>query len=210
MAFNINSFKANGPEFGGARPAYFEVSFAAPALQNFSTASLKKVSMLVTAAQLPPGNIDSINIHYFGRAIKVAGDRIFTDWTVTCINDEDFAVRALLEAWQNKINALVSNRMDFSSTTLLSYKTDLLVTQFAKNGTKARQYKFVGAFPTIVDAIPLNWEAMNQIETFDCTFAYDYWEPTIQLSGVSDGRTDEYSPQLASDGTALDNFINRS
>jgi len=169
LAFNINSFKAGGLQFGGARPSYFEVNFAVPAPQ-FSSSALKKVSMLVTAAQIPPGNLDSINVHYFGRAIKVSGDRVFPDWTVTCINDEDFAIRALLESWQNKMNAIISNRMDAPSNQLMSYKADLLVTQFNKNGGKARQYKFVGAFPTIVDAISLNWEAVNQIETFDCTF----------------------------------------
>ena len=70
-----------------------------------------------------------------------------------------------------------------------TYKTDLDVRQFGKNGQVIRRYKIIGAFPTTVDAIDLNWETQNQIETFGVTFSYDYWYPDF-AEVVTPGDTD--------------------
>jgi hypothetical protein len=35
----------------------------------------------------------------------------------------------------------------------------------------------VGIFPTVVGPIELSWDAKNQIEVFDTTFSFDWWEP---------------------------------
>jgi hypothetical protein len=179
MAFNINEFLGNGLTLGGARPSLFKVVMQFP---DAAPGDARAASFLIRAAQLPASTVDSIDIPYFGRKIKIAGDRTFTDWTITVMNDEDFDLRNSFEAWLNSINAHVSNRMDYDSAAPSNYKVNIEVHQYGKAGPGdengiIRSYALIGAFPTSVDAISLDWDTTNQVETFDVTFAYDYWAP---------------------------------
>lgn len=194
MAFSINNFKNFGLTLGGARPSLFDVELTFPG--EISTNAPNSGRFLIKAAQIPASTVESIDVGYFGRKIKVAGDRTFADWTVTVMNDEDFALRDTFEAWMNKINALEANiQRGDSSIVDDSYKVDLIVRQYYKaqelnSQNVSRSYKFIGAFPTSVDAISLNWDTTNQVEEFDVTFAYDYWLP------ISEGTEVQYSGEV--------------
>lgn len=184
MTFNINEFKSRGLIYGGARPALFQVQFDVPrSIQGINGSALNSVSYVCRAAELPAATVGTVEVPYFGRRIKLAGDRTFADWTVTIMNDEDFGVRTLFEAWSNGLNRLVSNvrdpgaALDTPGDIAGGYKADLSVYQYGKDGTLLRGYTIVGAFPTDVGAIALDWDNQNQIETFQVTFAYDYWTP---------------------------------
>jgi len=178
MGFDISNFKSEGLQLGGARPALFDVEVRFPQAVNADAGGVAstKVNLTCRAAQLPAATVGSIDIGYFGRMIKVAGDRTFADWTITVMNDEDFAARIAFEKWSNYINKLEANQR-IDSSYEFAYKTDLIVNQYGKHGGIIRSYKIVGAFPTTIDAIDLNWETQNQIETFGVTFSYDYWVP---------------------------------
>jgi hypothetical protein len=63
-----------------------------------------------------------------------------------------------------------------------AYKSDMVVRQYAKDGTEIRAYTMVGAWPTQVGAIALDWDQGNQIEYFSTVFAYDYWLPLTELT----------------------------
>ena len=182
MTFNINSFKTRGLTLGGARPSLFQVEFTPPPAVNVIAGSDEKFTFTCRAAQLPAATVGSIDGGYFGRKIKVAGDRTFNDWTTTIMNDEDFLVRGMFEKWSNYINRFVNNTRVSGAGGLFAaentYKCDLQIIQYSKTGDFIRAYDIVGAFPTTIDAIELNWETQNQIETFGVTFAYDYWIPS--------------------------------
>jgi hypothetical protein len=187
MAFNIDNFKSLGLALGGARPSLFRVRLSFPTVVINKVAAEAESVFHVRAAQLPAATLGTVEVPYFGRKIKLAGDRTFTDWTVTIMNDEDFTIKNALEEWSNAINTLVSNRLNPAAAgniggTVGTYKTDIFVDQYAKDGPSdeqgiIRSYRFVGAFPTSIGAINLDWDTTNQIETFDATFAYDYWVP---------------------------------
>ena len=190
MAFNIEAFKANGLIGGGARPSLFEVRMTA--LPTSIAAVQEKVTFLAATASLPSSELDLVEIPYFGRRIRIAGERLFKDWTITIMNDEDFKLRDMFESWSNKINAHVSNRQDSPPGDLLDYKVDSVeVLQYGKTGPGVdsgviRSYQFFGMFPLRVEQIPLDWGRGNTIETFDVTFMYDYWVPTaVGLSSPS-------------------------
>ncbi len=184
MSFNINEFKARGLQHGGARPTQFQVLIFPP----FASAAAEKVQFSCRAAQIPPAPLDPIPVAYFGRQIKVSGDRSFPDWTVTIYNDDDYAVRVMFERWSNEMNAMVSNVMS-ESMYPLNYKTTAKVLQYNKIGNIIRAYDFYGIFPVNVDAIPLDWDQTNTIEQFDVTFSYDYWEPDNSYATTSDDFT---------------------
>lgn len=176
MPFNIETFKSSGLVGGGARPSLFDVTI------NFSGAGsdLQDLRFLARSTQIPAMTMQSVDVPYFGRKIKVIGDRTFADWSITVMNDEDFKIRAAFEAWSNKMNSIISNVNSFGNSPS-TYKGTATVSQYSKAGKSneekpLRSYKFVGIFPTQIDAINLDWDTTNQIETFDVTFAYDYWE----------------------------------
>ena len=49
------------------------------------------------------------------------------------------------------------------------------VTQFSKGGKSLRTYKFVGAWPSALSTINLDWATASEIEEFTCTWVYDSW-----------------------------------
>lgn len=175
MAFDVREFKANGLILGGARPANFQVLLTPPATLGASLQA-NQLQFLARATSIPAMPLDSVPVPYMGRKIKLSGDREFPDWTITVYNDEDFAMRLMFEAWSNKINYMVSNVMD-PTMFPLDYKAIVEVKQFDKLGNFSRGYIMEGAFPTNIDAIPLDWDQINAVEQFDVTFAFDNWYP---------------------------------
>lgn len=182
MAFNINDIRSQ-LTLGGARNSLFQVQFNNPVN---SGADVKQTFMCRTA-QIPDSTLGVIEVPYFGRRMKLAGDRTFGDWTVTVINDEDFLVRNALEEWSNALNSLQGNVRTLGSASPLLYKTTAEVTQFSKTGVPIRVYKFNGMFPSVISPIDLDWGATDQIEEFQVTFQYDWWEVSGGVTGLAGG-----------------------
>jgi hypothetical protein len=171
MAFNINEMRA-GLALGGARPTLFRVELTNP-VNNVSDSI---APFLIRATTLPSSTINPIEIPYFGRKIKIAGDRTFDTWAVTVMNDEDFRIRHTMEQWHNQINSLQTNLNLNADSSPSNYKSTALVTQYGKDGAELRRYKFNGIFPTEISTIDLDWDSTDQIENFSVTFAYDWFE----------------------------------
>ena len=194
MAFNIQAFKSLALPTGGARPSLFQVTINRPPNGiAFNTGTLEKFTFTCRAAQLPASAVGTIEVPYFGRKVKLAGDRVFQSWQVTVMNDEDFDVRNLFETWSNYLNTHETNIRRTSEE--LQYKSELEVVQFSKggptnDGIPIRSYLLAGAFPTVISPIALDWNSTDQIETFDVTFEYDYWLPgkTTQVINSYTGR----------------------
>lgn len=199
MPFNISSFKANGLVYGGARPSQFQVFMTVPPALGIDNVSVDKFRWVCKAAELPEIQTGRIEIPYFGGTIKEAGDRTFADWPVTVMNDEDFAVRAMFEAWQNGIKRLESNVRD-AGLAQGEYKTDLEIIQYGKDGSVIRSYQMIGAWPQNVSSIGLGWDQRDAIEEFGVTFSYDYWLPLVETSDKKAGGVNVYGPQATQDG----------
>ena len=182
MTFSIEEFKAQ-LEFGGARQTQFHVQFINPA---DSVADIK-VPVMCKAASLPASTLGTIQVPFFGRMTKLAGDRTFEAWSVTVINDEDFLIRNALETWSNRINSLEGNLRNFGSASPLAYKSNAIVTQYGKRGNMLRQYTFHGIYPESVSSIQLDWSATDQIEEFTCNFTYDWFDVTGGTTGNGGG-----------------------
>lgn len=197
--FNISAFKSNGLVYGGSRPSLFSVTLSVPQGIGIDNASVQKFRFTCQAASLPQSRVDSIDVPYFGRKIKVAGNRTFNDWEVTIQNDEDFSVRSLFELWSNAINRMVANVMD-PAVDESGYKVDLTVEQLAQNGELLRSYSIIGAFPTDISEMELDWESTNQIQKFKVTFAYDYWVPVQESSSKQAGGINSYADVADQDG----------
>lgn len=179
MAFNVNEIRAN-LQLDGARPSQFMVEITNP----FDGLSAFKTPFNVYAASLPASTLGMIEVPYFGRPIKLAGDRVYENWTIGVRNDEDFVIKDGLETWHAAINGPTSNlRRDPG----LGYKSTAIVSQFAKTGEIIRRYRFDGIFPILVGNIDLNWGSVNQIEEYPVVFAVDKWVPLNGPTGNGGG-----------------------
>ena len=179
---------------GGARSNLFEVKITFPDyIGKEDEATLTdQVPFLVKAAEIPASNLGNIPVPFRGRVLPVAGDRTFDPWTVTIINDTNFKIRNAMERWSNGINDLQSSQ-GFINPEI--YQQSATVTQLNRgfNATKApastvesddkaievlRTYKFEGIYPNVVSSIPLDYGATDQIEEFQVTFNYLFYEVT--------------------------------
>jgi hypothetical protein len=211
MAFNISSFRSNGLAFDGARPSLFEVRVNFPTIASNGTTETSRLRFLAHATSIPETTMDYIRVPYFGRDIKVEGNRTFADWNIEVMNDDVFTIRAAMEAWMNGMNAHISNRKN-PAFAGMGYKSTATVYQLSKEKDSddveqaIRAYTFSGLFPVRVDQIRLDWGTTNQIESFGVTFAYDYWVPGSDENysdggkylGV-DGSAKDWNPKMATD-----------
>lgn len=171
---------------GGARPNLFEVVLSFPTSAPTDTNTLDKSRFLIKAAALPSSTVGPINVPFRGRILKIAGDRTFESWTVTVINDSDFAIRSSLEKWMNSINRL----SDATGTTDPAlYQADAYVYQLDRDGTTLRAYHMYDIFPTSISSIPLSYEETDRIQEFTCEFQVQWWE-AIKGSGTNSGGED--------------------
>jgi hypothetical protein len=182
MAFNVNEF-AGALKAGGARASLFQVQITNP-INGVADA---QVPFLCQGAEIPAATIAELTVPYFGRQIKLAGNRTYATWTPTIINDEDFAIRNAMEQWSNAINSFQGNLNNAGGSAPSLYKANAQVTQYAKTGEILRIYDFVGLFPTEVSAITLGWE-QDAIEIFTVAFSYDYWTVSGGITGNAGGQ----------------------
>ena len=180
MSFNVESFKAAGLPNDGARPALFDIRILDwPGILGGASQSL---TMNGKAASLPQSTIQEVNVGYFGRKIKLMGDRIYPNWQATIYNDEDFLIRNAMLNWHEQMNSTVQNLETpaGSSISPTDYKRDVIITQYSKGGFEGVGQpiyvcRLYGAFPVNIGPIQLDWDATNQIEVFTVEFTYDYW-----------------------------------
>ena len=175
MAFNVAEFRAN--MIGdGARPNLFQVTLNFPTIAENGVAAGQKATFMAKSAQLPGSTIGTVPVYYFGRELKFAGNRSFTDWTLQIINDEDFTIRKAIESWMNGINSHAGNVRNAGAKSATGYTVDAEVTQYGKTGDVLKKYKFVGLYPLDLAPIDLDWSSNDTIEEYGVTFAYQWWE----------------------------------
>ena len=168
---------------GGARPNLFEVELAFPDSISIDNDVKDKSRFLVKAAALPASNITPIDINFRGRILKIAGDRTFDTWTITVINDTDFAIRSAFEKWMNVINKL-SYATGFNDPS--EYQEDAFVHQLDRDGSTLRTYKFFDIFPTNISQMDLSYETIDTVEEFTVELQVLYWE-SIKGVGANAG-----------------------
>ena len=159
---------------GGARANLFEVVLNFPDTSQPDSDTLEKSRFLVKGANMPASNIQQIEVPFRGRVLKIAGDRTFDSWTVTVINDTDFAIRSAMERWMNVINRVSDNT---GLTDPATYQADAYVMQLDRDGSVLRTYRFYDVFPTQVSPIDLGYDAQG-IQEFTVELQVQWWEAT--------------------------------
>ena len=182
--FDATAFRSK-LKYGGARPNLYQVIVSFPS----DVANVNETfSFLCRAASIPGMTVGNVQVPYFGRMTKFAGDRTFEDWNVRVINDEDFSVRNAFESWQNRLAMLdhgtpaLQNSITVGGHEFLY--VDIEVIQMAKDGqTDLKKYYIKKAWPTMIGPIQLAYDDNDRIEEFDVNFTYDYFV-TDKIDGL--------------------------
>ena len=176
MAFSVSNFRSKGLPGGGARPNLFEVMISGVSAVTIPANHLFQCKI----ASIPPSTMGVVEVPYYGRMVKVPGNRTFDNLSVTFINDEDFAIRNAMELWMNKMNSHVGNLSDNPA----GLHGELDVFQDGRDGREniAGAWHFTNIFPVALGEIGLDWGSNDAIEEFTVDFAYDYWEHGTQTT----------------------------
>lgn len=156
---NIEEFKGSFDQM--ARTNRFRVSgFGLPADTEF----------MVKAATIPSTTINPIDIPYSGRKIKIAGDPNYESWVFTAYNPTHFGLYDAVTDWKNSINSPVEN----VGVNPAGYKRDGIIEVLDNQNNVLKTIQIVGGWPSVIGEITLDWEAEDEIQTFEVTLEYDY------------------------------------
>jgi hypothetical protein len=186
MATTLSTFKG-ALASGGARPSLFDVTISKPSVLDVG--NFDDMATQCTVSAIPPLTVTPIERQYFGRTVKIPGDMVFGDLSTTIINTENFSVRTPLELWMDKINSTATN-YGFSNNA--STFGSVTLTQYDKSGSSLLTWKFIDCWPQTISEIALSYDTASDIEQFDVTWAYNYYE---QAKGIATTAT-TYASQL--------------
>jgi hypothetical protein len=194
MTFDINQFLQLGLTYGGARPSKFDVQLTLPTAINFDNTFSRKLNFTCKAASIPAFQVGEIMIPYFGRKVKTAGDRVWNDWRITVMLDEDYITRIGFETWNNAINNIQTNVMQQNldgsvGTTGEGYKCAWTVTQYSKDGTSIAQYTIENGWPKTIGQMVLDWNGTDRISEFEVEVAFDNFYPSTITGAKFSGLT---------------------
>lgn len=168
MAFSIEQFKGAFAQ-DGYRPSLFSVNLSGN--HGFNS------EVIVQATNVPAQTIGVVEAPYFGRKIKMAGDRTYAEWTTTVLCTEDMAFRRHLEDWSETLN---SGEANLRGELPAQYKGVGEVKLYGKrSASPIHTYKLQGLWPTDVGTLDLDWNTVDTIATFTVTWAFDYMDPVI-------------------------------
>ena len=167
MATNIHDFKQSFK--GGVRPNLFRCNIT-------HAVGIPQMEFLCKAAQIPASTIGNIDVPFRGRQLKVPGDRTFADWTVTVLNDPQFAIRAAFEEWSARITHHAVNVSTLTHSNIYGQST---VVQLDRNGGNLRTYRVEDIYPTEIAAIDLGMDTNDTVEEYAITFAVNNWHSDL-------------------------------
>ncbi len=184
---------------GGARPYLFSVNFSFP----FSNADLKNVEYHVRASNLPESSFEDVSIPYPGYTFKMAGNRVYNDWTLSLYVDSKTKILKNFQEWQR----IIYDPKEHSYSPAIKYMQNQILSLLDGDMKPVAVYTLYGAWPRAVGAIALDYSS-TEIMTLDITFAYQYYERRID-GNISDTKSGNISNTIDRNPAGSDT-LNRS
>ena len=186
MATSTLSNFTTALSYSGARPSLFDLSCTLPG--NKKGPEEMKTFCNVTA--IPPLTVTPIERQYFGRTVKIPGDMVFGDLSTTIMNTEKYPIRNMVDEWMDTINTTVGN---IGKSDNADWQATVTLTQYSKQGKSLMVYKFIDCWPQAVSEVALSYDTASDIETFDITWAYNYY---TSEAGKSTNVTTTFAKQV--------------
>ena len=171
MPFTITQFRSGISKHENlARPNLFEVNVTGKAINN------ALVPFMAMIATIPPSTMGVVEVPYFGRQVKVPGNRTFDNLSITILNDENFSIRNKIEEWMAQMNSHVGN-VQTGALADLTTNTTVSIKHYGVAGgnDSLGEWKFVNCFPVALGEIALDWGSNDTVEEYTVDWEYDYW-----------------------------------
>ncbi len=163
------------------RTAYFDVFI--PTREDGTSS----VRYFCHSAELPGESTATVSQKIYGVTEKFSVMTGYNDITLAfyTYGSEVESIRKMFLSWITFITGRGesfkggSNGMQ-NTTYNVKYKSeytqDIVITQYAIDGTPLLKVKLFSAFPVAINQVPLNWSAQNQAQSLNVTFAYTEYE----------------------------------
>jgi len=168
--FNVSAFTQQYSD-DYARPNLFEVE-----IQDLGGQAVCK------AASLPAATVGVVEVPYQNRKLKVPGDRVFQDWTVTIINDDAYSLRDGLLQWQNGIQGDLD--MTQGNGGVGPSHRSITVRPFDRDGSAGLGAVDLYGWPSEIGAIDLSWETNDAVQEYTVTFSIS-WDNSYSGDNVA-------------------------
>lgn len=134
----------------------------------------EKLKFVCKAAQVPGKTVGPIEVRYLAHTIKVAGDPVFDDWTITILHDEDNAIRKALDDWQKTI---MENDTLNGAGAMGDYFREAKIKQLKRDGGEIAggTYTLYNCWPSVIDPMDMGFENTDTITEYGVTFSYSHW-----------------------------------
>lgn len=174
MAADIYGFLANF-QGGGARPNRYRVIMTLPLSIPSKVVAETKISWTCQAAAIPGAIQGVVDVPFMGRQVKVPGDKIFEDWTVQIMLDNDFVGRSAFETWMDQILGFRSNLAQPANVNPINTFARAQVLCLDRADRVTQRYQIDGMFPINVGEVTLGYDQNDQIMLQPVTFAINGW-----------------------------------
>ena len=140
----------------------------------------------VRAATIPNSTLGGIPINYRGRTVVYPGERVYSPWQITVLDDIPDSKNKLFEAfhdWSNMINDHEDNTTSNLDPSQQFAKDDWTVEQLDTNGVKTiKKFILHHCWPQTVGDLALDMGADNTLASFAVTIFYSHYDITIPKS----------------------------
>ena len=189
---SLNQFKSGF--YGGTRQNRFLISGNFPAPQdgsitsNTSGANSSGGSFYhVRSTLIPTLQTSTISYDYFGRKYNYPGEKLYSTWSVSVMDDNPAAVSVTYNLWKRfqQWHDWINNHQ--TNTTLYinypdSYKSSWTVRHLDLNGSKVlKEFTMHGCWPSTVSQLSLNMMTPNNMNMFSVVVVFDY----IEITGIT-------------------------
>lgn len=174
MAFSITDFIA-ATQDGLAREAHFELIINLPSLVKGDS---RKLTIMCNSATLPGRHADITQIRRFGQGLlsPYATGLVFDPLNVTFYCDSQGNTIKSLQSWMDTIldmkNVGQLNLIQYKA----NYSTEIVLNQYASDGTGIASYRFFSAFPSSIGPVNFGWAARDSLVLVPATFVYTLYE----------------------------------
>jgi len=178
----IDDFLSHIRERGTAKTSHFDVGISVPTLLlqdssgKFQGNLPKALKFRCETAEIPGRQIATTDNKIFGPIYKVPYTTIYAEMTMTFIEVQDMLIRKFFEAWADIIYDSQVNMANYPD----DFKLDIFVTQYDTTGfpgalNPVLKCKLIGAFPTNINQLTVNW-ADDSLHKLAVTFFYERYE----------------------------------
>jgi len=172
---SLSKFKSQITDY--ARPNRFMVNVYVPPiiLGKFNLKDQEFIQWTAQTAQIPSRGQGDVGIKYHGMELKLVGDYVKENLSITFLNDYGFVGRDLFELWLD-VGSQQIKTDNTKTQSIHAFDAMIYINQIGRMDKLIKTYKFYDVMPQKISSIDLDQSSNDQIEKFTVDFGYSYYE----------------------------------